>query len=221
MRLLLLLSTLALPPRPAMAGAAAPLAPAARVSVRADTDSVVAVGILSDLAAAFDEVARQKGFDRNEDLDGWLEPTYLAFPSKRPDVAEHFVRQEAYASYLEAHIDSIVTTVVQRRLEAAGYPVLDQEKMREAFLRGFHKSGAKQRVVLSTMRRQARLALALHEFLLKVEPRVAIDPKSQGLVFERALEKRRYHELEVAIDTANEELAKAAGQPPQTGGGQR
>jgi len=220
MRILLLLSTLAFPPREPAPALDRP-ALAARVSVRADTDSVVAVGILNDIAAAFDEVARQKGFDRNEDLDGWLEPSYLAFPSKRPDVPEYFVKQEAYATYMEAHIDSIVLTVVRRRLEAAGIAPPQQDQMREAFLRGFNRSDAKPKVLLATMRRQARLALALHEFLLKVEPRVAIDPKSQGLVFERPLEKRRYHELEVAIDTANEELAKAAGQRGASRGAQR
>lgn len=209
MRTLLLLSALVLPPREANL---------ARVSVRADTDSVVAVGIITDLAAAFDEVARRHGYDPKATVDGWLEPSYLAFPSKRPDVAEYFVKREAYASDLAAHMDSIAIAVVQRRLDAAGYPVMQKDEMREAFLRGFHKNGDRQRMLLESMQRQARVALKLHDFLIKAEPRIAIDPKKNTLVFERDLEARRYHELSIAIDAANDQLARAAG--PASGGAQ-
>lgn len=211
MRILLLVSALVIPPRQP-AQPAADAAVIARVSVRADSDSVIAVGILKDLAAAFDEAGRQYGYDYTDPLEGWLEPAYLASATSRPDIAEHFLHKQAYAAFLGTHMDSIVTAVVQRRLDAAGMPVMQQDEVRAAFLRGFHKNGDKQRAMLEAMARQARVALTLHDFLVKIDARVALDPKTNTLVFDRPIEQRRYNELAIAIDAANDILAQTAGQ---------
>jgi len=216
MRALLLVSALLLPPRPAAASAM----PA--VSVRADSDSVIAVAILQDLAAAIDEVARRNGYDHNTPVAGWLEMPYLASASSRPDVAEFFTKQQAYATDLASHMDSIVTAIVTRRLDEAGYPVMQKDEMRTAFLRGFHKSGDRQRLILESMGRQARLALTLHNFLVKVDAHVALNAKGDGLVFDRPTDRRRYDELAIAIDAVNAQLVQAA-QPAgeqAAGGGQ-
>ena len=217
MRALLLISALVLPPRQAEA-APDHDALAARVSVRADSDSVLAVGILKDLAAAFAEVARRNGYDLDATIDGWLEPSYIAAASTRPDIAEYFMHREAYAADLATHMDSIATTVVQRRLDAAGYPVMEKDGMRDAFLRGFHKSEDKQRMVLESMRRQARIALRVHDFLVKVDERVSLDAKG-AYVFKRPADKARWNELAVAIDAANDQVAQATG--TGAGGGAR
>lgn len=211
MRILLLVSALVLPPRQP-AQPAPDAAVLARVSVRADSDSVIAVGILKDLAAALEETGRQYGYDYSAPLEGWLEPAYIASATSRPDIAEHFLHKQAYAAFLGSHMDSIVTAIVQRRLDAAGMPVMQQDGMREAFLRGFHKNGEKQRAMLEAMARQARVALALHDFLVKIDARVALDSKTNHLVFDRPIEQRRYNELAIAIDAANDLLAQAAGQ---------
>lgn len=203
MRALLLVSALLLPPRPAAA-----MRPP--VSVRADSDSVIAVAILSDLAAAIEDVARRNGYDHKNPVSGWLETPYLASASSRPDVAEYFTKQQAYAADLSSHMDSIVTAIVTRRLDEAGYPVMQKDEIRAAFLRGFHKSGDKQRMILESMGRQARLALTLHNFLVKVDAHVAPNAKGDGLVFDRPMDHRRYDELAVAIDAVNAQLAQAA-----------
>lgn len=204
MRALLLVSALLLPPRPAAASMRPP------ISVRADTDSVVAVGILKDLAVAFEEVANRNGYHMGEKIEGWPELPYVASASTRPDVAEYFTHRQAYAVDLSAHMDSIATIVVKRRLDAAGYRVLEGDSMRTAFLAGFHKNDAKQRMLFDAMRRQCRMALALHAFLVKIDPHVRLDPKSNTLVFDRPADKRRFDELAMAVDAANDLMDQAA-----------
>ena len=210
MRALLLVSALLLPPRPA----AALMRPA--VSVRADSDSVVAVEILQDLTTAIEEVARRNGYDHKNPVTGWLEMPYLASASSRPDVAEFFTKQQAYAADLSAHMDSIVTAIVQRRIESA--------ETRAAFMRGFNRSAEKQQLMLTSMGRQARLALTLHNFLVKIDAHVALNAKGDGLVFDRPMDRRRYDELAVAIDAVNAQLVEAASPAPATeqpaGGGE-
>lgn len=209
MRALLLVTALLLPPRPAAASAIEP-----RVSVRADSDSVLAVAILNDVTVAIGEVAQRNGFDQNTPIEGWLEMPYLASASTRPDVEVYFTKQAAYAADLSAHIDSIVTAIVQSRISS--------EEMRAAFMRGYGRSADRQRAILTTMGRQARIALTLHNFLVKVDAHVALNAKGDGLVFDRPMDRRRYDELAIAIDAANAELAQAAGpqQQPAAGGAQ-
>jgi hypothetical protein len=206
MRALLLVSALLLPPRPAAASMRPP------VSVRADSDSVVAAAILEDVSAAIAEVARRNGYDQNNPVTGWLEMPYLASASSRPDVAEFFTKQQAYAADLSAHIDSIMTTIVQRRIEG--------EEMRAAFMRGFNRSADKQHLILESMGRQARIALTLHNFLVKVDAHVALNAKGDALVFDRPMDRRRFDELTVAIDAVNAQLVQAASPatPPPAGG---
>jgi hypothetical protein len=208
MRALLLVSALLLPPRPAAASIRPP------VSVRADSDSVVAVAILQDLTAAIEEVARRNGYDHNNPVAGWLEKPYLAAASSRPDVAEFFTKQQAYAADLSAHMDSIVTAIVQRRIESAD--------TRAAFMRGFNRSAEKQQLMLTSMGRQARLALTLHNFLVKIDAHVALNAKGDALVFDRPMDRRRYDELAVAIDAVNAQLVEAASpaQGQAAGGGE-
>lgn len=205
MRALLLVSALLLPPRPAMASMPA------RVSVRADSDSVVAAAILGALTAAIEDVARRNGYDHDTPVAGWLEMPYLASASSRPDVAEYFTKQAAYAADLSAHIDSIVKTIVEQRIGS--------EEMRTAFMRGFSRSAERQQAILASMGRQARLAITLHNFLVKIDAHVALNAKGDGLVFDRPADRRRYDELAVAIDAANGQLMQAA-QPaaPAAGG---
>ena len=202
MRILLLMATLALPPRQ----------PAPVVdSVRAQSDSVDAVGFLNDLTVAIREVARRNGFDPSAAPSGWLEPEYIAAARKRPDIREYFRRKSAYAADLSAHMDSIATAVIDRQLSEAGYPADEREEMKAAFLRGFDRSSDKQRVILQTMQRQARMALTLHAFLVKADPYVKLDPKTKHVLFTRPRDHRRYNELAYAIDAANGLLAQAAG----------
>ena len=217
MRALLLVTTLLLPSREPARPHTGDLLPA-RVSVRADSDSVLVMGILTDLAAAFDEVARRNGYDQDAAIDGWLDLPYMASASSRPDVADYFTRRGAFAADLAAHMDSIATIVVKRRLDGAGMRVLEADSMRAAFLRGFHKNGAKQAMILESMRRQSRVALRLHEFLVKADAHIALNPKTNTLVFDRPADKRRYDELAIAIDAANEQLEQAAGQSPAASG---
>ena len=205
MRALLLLSALLLPTRPA----AASIAP--RASVRADSDSVVAAAIMSDFTAAVAEVARRNGYDHDSPIAGWLEMPYLASASSRPDVAEYFTKQAAYAADLSAHMDSIVKTIVGQRIGS--------EEMRAAFMRGFSRSAEKQHAILQAMGRQARVAVTLHNFLVKIDAHVALNAKGDGLVFDRPMDRRRYDELAVAIDAANEQLVQAAEPAPPAAGG--
>lgn len=220
MRILLLLSALVLPPRQATPALE-------RISVRADTDSVVAAAILGDIASAFIDIAHRNGYDPAKSLDGWLEPSYLAMASRHPEVPEYFTHRAAYAAELSSHMDSIVTAIVTRRLAEAGIAGMQSDSMRTAFMDGFHRHSAAQQQVFEMMRRQARIALRLHEFLLKAEPHLAVDPKTNKLLFDRPADHRRYDELSIAIDAANEQLARAttpqtmAPVPPAPGGGQR
>ena len=207
MRALLLLSALLLPTRQA---AATP----ATVSIRADSDSVVAAAIMSDFTAAVAEVARRNGYDHDTPIAGWLEMQYLASASSRPDVAEYFTKQAAYAADLSAHMDSIVKAIVEQRIASPD--------MRAAFMRGFSRSADKQHAILASMGRQARVAITLHNFLVKIDAHVALNAKGDGLVFDRPMDRRRYDELAVAIDAATEQLVQAAepaAPAPAAGGG--
>ena len=215
MYILLLLSALALPARePVVATLAAPAS--GRVSVTADSDSVVMANIMSDMVAAMAEVARRNGFDQAAQPSGWLEAPYLAAATDRPDVPDYFMRYGAYAEDLELHIDSIAASIAKRRIHEGGYDQKTEVEMRAAFMRGFEKTREKQRLIFIAMRRQATIALRLHEFLVKVDARVAVDPKDNKLVFARPLEHRRYNELAIAIDAANEQVAQLSGQSQAT-----
>jgi len=208
MRALLLVSALLLSTRPASASVDV------RASVRADSDSVVAAAIMSDFTAAVAEVAHRSGYDHDNPIAGWLEMPYLASASSRPDVAEYFTKQAAYAADLSAHMDSIVKEIVERRIGS--------EEMRAAFMRGFSRSADKQHAILASMGHQARVAIILHNFLVKIDAHVALNAKGDGLVFDRPMDRRRYDELAVAIDAANEQLVQAA-EPaaPAAGGAQQ
>ena len=212
--MLLLLSALALSPnQPVSARAHADVA--ARVSVRADSDSVLNAAILADMAAAFAQVAKRNGYDRQKGVPGWLEAPYLASASTRPDVAEFFLHRKAYAEDLGAHVDTIAMVIVARRLKAAGMDVVRTNEMRRAFLFGFKKSDARLRTMLAAMRQQSIVALNLHEFLVKVDPHVRINPKdADKVIFDRPADQRRYIELATAVDEANAQMEQAT--PTQT-----
>jgi hypothetical protein len=215
MHILLLLSALALPARqPAVATIAT--AASARISVTADSDSVVMAKIMTDMAAAMAEVARRNGFEQAAQPAGWLEPAYLAAATDRADVPDYFMRYGAYAEDLDLHVDSIAASIAKRRFHEGGYDPKTELEMRAAFMRGFEKTRERQRLMFTAMRRQATIALRLHEFLVKVDARVAVDPKDNKLVFDRPLEHRRYNELAIAIDAANDEVAQLSGQAPAT-----
>jgi hypothetical protein len=220
MKILLLLSALVLPTHEAVSATPIPSAHA-QVSVRADSDSVVIVGILADMTAAMAEVARRNGFDQSTGPAGWLETSYLASASSRPDVAEYFRSYAAYAVDLDAHIDSIVGGIAQRRFHSAGYDAKTEAEMTAAFMRGFAKTRDRQHLLYVAMQRQSKIALRLHEFLVKVDGRVAVDPKDdKALVFVKPMEHRRYNELAIAIDAANEQVAQLSGQTQTTASGQ-
>jgi hypothetical protein len=215
MHILLLLSALVLPARePVVATLAAPVI--ARVSVMADSDSVVMAKIMTDMVAAMAEVARRNGYDQAAQPAGWLEAPYLAAATDRPDVPDYFMRYGAYAEDLDLHIDSIAASIAKRRIHEGGYDPKTEVEMRAAFMHGFQKTRERQRVLFTAMRRQATIALRLHEFLIKVDARVTVDPKDNKLVFDRPIEHRRYNELAIAIDAANEELAQLGGQGKAT-----
>ncbi|NUO64079.1 MAG: hypothetical protein HOQ11_17160 [Gemmatimonadaceae bacterium] len=214
MRILVLVSALVLPPRHAN-----PVID----SVRAQNDSINAVSFLNDLTVAIGEVARRNGFDPAVAPDGWLEPAYIASARTRPDIQMYFKRKAAYAADLAAHMDSIAAAVVDRQLDDAGYPADERGEMKAAFLRGFDRASDRQRVILQTMRRQSRMALTLHAFLVKADPYVKMDPKTHHVLFTRPRDHRRYNELAYAIDAANGLLAQAAGvgaKPASAGNGQ-
>lgn len=204
MRILLLVSALALPPRQPMHET-----PDTAAAARASMPSAIVVGILDDLAAAFDEVGRRNGYDYQAKVEGWLEPSYVSSARKRRDIAEYFLAKQAYARDLDAHLDSILDVVVQRRIDGSGMAPEYQEEMRAAFLRGFEQAHEKHRAMLRAIERQARVALAMHDFLVRIDARVAVNPKTKTLVFAREIEHRRYVELSLAIDAANELLAEA------------
>jgi hypothetical protein len=214
MRMLLLLSALALPAnQPVSARVHADVA--TRVSVRADSDSVLHAAILADMAAAFAQVAKRNGYDRKKGVPGWLEAPYLASASTRPDVAEFFLHRKAYAEDLGAHVDTIAMIIVGRRLKAAGMDVVRTNEMRQAFLYGFKKSDAKLRTMLAAMRQQSIVALRLHEFLVEVDPHVRVNPKDPDkVIFDRPADQRRYLELATAVDEANAQMEQAT--PTQT-----
>jgi hypothetical protein len=217
MRILLLLSALVMPPsKPA---ATLGVSAAARISVRADTDSVVTANIMSDVAAAMAAVAQRNGFDQTTSPTGWLEPTYLAAASTRPDVAEYFSHYAAYATDVEAHIDSIVAGIAQRRFHEAGYDAKVEADLYAAFMRGYDRSRERQHQLYAAMRRQSNIALRLHEFLVKVDARVSVNAKDNTLAFQKPLEHRRYNELAIAIDAANDEVAQLSGQAQTTASG--
>jgi len=69
------------------------------------------------------------------------------------------------------------------------------------------------------MGRQARIAITLHNFLVKIDAHVALNAKGDGLVFDRPMDQRRYDELAVAIDAANDQLVQAAEPAPSAPGG--
>lgn len=214
MRILLLLSALVMPPsEPA---ATLGVSAAARISVRADTDSVVTANIMSDVAAAMAAVAQRNGFDQTASPAGWLEPSYLAAASTRPDVAEYFSHYSAYATDVEAHIDSMVAEIAQRRFHEAGYDAKMEADLYAAFMRGYDRSRERQHLLYAAMRRQSNIALRLHEFLVKVDARVGINPKDNTLAFQKPLEHRRYNELAIAIDAANEDVKQLSGQAQTT-----
>jgi hypothetical protein len=220
MRILLLLSALVLPPRESVTPTIDAMA-AARVSVRADSDSVLFAGIMTDMAAGISDVARRNGYDAEASPAEWLEPSYLASASTRADVAEYFSHQAAYAVDLDAHMDSIVAGIVQRRFHAAGLDAKTEEEMRAAFMRGFGRTREKQHLMFAAMRRQSAIALRLHEFLVKIDARVAVNPKDdKALVFDKPLERRRYDELAIAVDAANEEIAQLSAQAQATASSQ-
>ena len=214
MRTLLLLSALWLPRHDA-APAVHPVV-ASRLSVRADSDSVVMAKIMADMVAAMAEVARRNGYDQAAQPEGWLEAPYLAAATDRPDVPDYFMRYGAYAEDLDLHIDSIAASIAKRRIHEGDYDPKTETEMQAAFMHGFGKTRERQRVLFTAMRRQATIAIRLHEFLVKVDKRVAVDPKDNKLVFDRPIERRRYNELAIAIDAANEELAQLSGQAQTT-----
>jgi hypothetical protein len=215
MRTLFLLSALLFPPRHEATATVNAVA-ASRVSVRADSDSVVMAKIMTDLVAAMAEVARRNGFDQAAQPAGWLEAPYLAAATARPDVPDYFMRYGAYAEDLDLHIDSIASSISKRRFHEGGYDPKTESEMQAAFMHGFGKTRERQHLMYTAIRRQATIALRLHEFLVKVDARVAVDPKDNKLVFDRPIEYRRYNELAIAIDAANEELAQLSGQAPAT-----
>ena len=221
MRMLLLLSALALSPNEP-ASARIDVNVATRISVRADSDSALYAAILTDMAAAFAQVAKRNGYDRQKGVPGWLETPYLASASTRPDIPEFFLHRKAYADDLGTHVDTIAMIVVARRLKAAGMDVVRTNEMRQAFLVGFKKSDAKLRTMLAAMRRQSIVALRLHQFLVEIDPHVRVNPKDPNkLIFDRPADQRRYLELATAVEAANEQMEQAATAIQTTASAQR
>jgi len=173
--------------------------------------AAVYAGVIADMTTAIHNVARKHRFDLDSMPAGWLEATYMANASARPDVGEYFTRYAAYAAEVDARLDSIIDSVTTRRFAMANFAAKDAQELRAGFDRGLAKTKTGQRDMIAAMKQQAAAALRLHEYLVRVDPRVSLSPKDSTLVFDRPAEYDTFMKLAAATDSANASAARVFG----------
>jgi hypothetical protein len=178
-------------------------------AARSDTaSSAMYAGVIADMTTAIHDVARKHNFDLESMPAGWLEATYMANASARPDVGEYFTRYGAYAAEVDARLDSIIDSVTTRRFAMANFSAKDAQELRAAFDRGLARTKAGQRDMIAAMKQQAAAVLRLHEYLVRVDARVSLSPKDSTLLFERPAEYETFMKLSAATDSANAAAAR-------------
>lgn len=186
-------------PRDSASTDAASVSPQSLAEGSPPRDAVVKVAwverfVNTEVEAEMQRRAERYGFALGEEPEGWNRRPYIASARTRPDIGEYFTKYAAYAADLEARLDALTDSVATRRIALAEFSASDAEDFTERCRRELAKSTAVRKQVVAAMARQAQAALAIHQLLVEIDPRVSLDADGE-LAFQVDQERRRYEAL--------------------------
>jgi hypothetical protein len=156
--------------------------------------------VMAEIPAYVDSLSGSHGVNINVLPAAWQTPEYLAGASSHPEVRDYFVR---YKAYLDGAVVGMPQHVRDRLRVLVRQAGLNSALERRA-LEGFNKTFPESADLLNHTGRAVVAAIAYHDFLAQVDPRVSVD--GGQAMFANDSELSRAQELEGAMMTLFQEV---------------
>jgi hypothetical protein len=171
-------------------------------------DKAVAVGIMTDMTAAMNDMAQRHEVDLEAGPPaGWRSVEYSAGASSRIDVPRYFRNYLAYVGELETRLGPVADSIIDERFRRAGFKESTEKELKAAFKRGFERTAQNRQAMYAAMRRYAEAALKLHEFLASVDER-ALPGVGDNVEFEKVEEQMQFGILLGHMERTEDYLSK-------------
>lgn len=140
--------------------------------------------------------------------EAWLSPAYLADAGRHPEVGDYYARYRDYtgrvAREFAPHFDSLANLHLEEAaLSASG---------RRGYLSGIRGAMASRGAAFQAVETLCRDAVELHAFLVRVDPRVHLDPDGTTARFEDPRELEHAQTLIAALQAGAAALERTSGQ---------
>lgn len=163
---------------------------------------------LEDYGAHVHRVAAAHGVDPDTPPPEWLTPAYVAGARAHPRVERYFRGYRAYLGEVRAGVRSVLAARRRARLREAGFGEAFSRAYVAGAEQGFAETSAAQERIFAAAGALAGEALALHEFLVRVDARVHLDSAAGVARFERDAEMARAQALMREVARAGEALER-------------
>lgn len=184
-------------------------ASAAREEIEAEsanTEAAVAAA-LRDVDAEYARLAQEYRVGNDAAPIEWLTPRYFADASRYPEVAAYLRRTADFTAEADRRGVEIARQSLRAHLRAAGLSEARADRQAEELL-GLPAVTASFQNTFSLMSEWARRGQRLHEYLLRVDPRVQYVANEDGTLFESDAES-------VEVERLLEELVETTRQVEQ------
>jgi hypothetical protein len=142
---------------------------------------------MEDMVVHYESVARSHGVDTGTPPEAWLSAAYLADARRHPEVGSYFMRYQAYVREADSTLVPLLTKRMHARLVQSG---LDASRV-DRIMRGFAREAARraERQQFASMLQLAEQALELDAYLVRADPRVHLDERTETALFDREAER--------------------------------
>lgn len=148
-----------------------------------------------DVRGWMDSLLAEYRIDSVTDREGWLSAPYLADAGRYPEVGDFHARFGEYMGRVRQEIAPRADSVARFHLEKADLSAKGQR----SYLRGIRDGIASREGSFEAVEKLCRDAVELHAFLVRVDPRVHLDPDGATARFEDSAELKQAEALLQAV----------------------
>ncbi len=148
-----------------------------------------------DVRGWMDSLLAEYRIESVTDPEGWLSAPYLADAGRYPEVGDFYARYGEYMGRVRKEVAPRADSVARFHLEEAGLSANGQR----SYLRGIRDGIASREGSFEAVQRLCRDAVELHAFLVRVDPRVHLDPDGATARFEDPAERKQAEALLQAV----------------------
>ncbi len=149
--------------------------------------------VMAEIPAYVDSLSKHHGVNINVLPAAWQTPEYLAGASAHPEVRDYFVRYKAYLDAAVVGMPQHVRARMHALVRQAGLNSVLENRA----LEGFNKTYPESADLLNSTGRAVVAAIAYHDFLAQVDPRVSVE--GGQAMFQNDSDLSRAQELEGAM----------------------